>query len=151
MISIENSQNTVPINTDQLKKDVKQIIAYLGYADFGIGILFADDQTMQGYNKRYRNKDIVTDILSFPFYYNVKAGQKIIAPSEEEKYLGDIIIAPEFVKKDLIFWNQTLDERIRVLLIHGICHLLGYDHIKDEDYEIMQKKEKELLKHITSS
>ncbi len=148
MILIENNQTAVSTNTNQLKKDAAQILSYLGYADFDLGIMLADNQTMQAYNKKYRDKDAPTDILSFPFYPNIKAGQLIIAQNEEVKNLGDIIIAPEFVQNDLLRWNQTLKERMHILLIHGICHLLGYDHIKDEDFKIMQEKEKELLEHI---
>ncbi len=144
MISIINNQ-TIPIHTDQLKQDTERIISYLGYPDFDLGIMLADNKTMQEYNKKYRDKDKPTDILSFPFYPNVKVGEKITAHTQEEKNLGDIIIAPKFVQSDLPKWQQSFDERMRTLLIHGICHLLGYDHIKDEDYEVMRKKEEEIL------
>ncbi len=149
MVVIKNDQ-TVPVNEKQLMQDGQKVLDHLGYSDFDLGILLTDNKTMQEYNKKYRDKDKPTDILSFPFYPNLKPGQTIQAPSESEKNIGDIIISPEYVKKDLPRWNQPFDERMQVLLVHGICHLLGYEHIKDKDYEVMQKKENELLSLLKS-
>ena len=146
---ILNNQET-PVNTDQLKKDAERILDHLGYADFDLGIMLADNDTIHEYNKKYRDKDKATDILSFPFHEDLKAGERIVADTDEQKNLGDIIICPAYVKEDLPRWEQSFDERMRTLLVHGICHILGYDHIKDEDYAVMKKKEEELLKLIQS-
>ncbi len=105
---------------------------------------------MHKLNKQYRNHDKPTDILSFPYHPDIKAGEKIIAQTKEEKNLGDLVICPEYVEQDLACWNQSFQERIKVLLVHGICHLLGYDHIKDTDYEIMHQKEMEILAMLSS-
>jgi len=148
MITLLNNQK-IPVNKEQLKKDAQRILAYLDYPDFDLGIMLADNTTIHEYNKKYRNKDKPTDILSFPFHDKLKAGERIIAQTDAEKNLGDIIISPEYVQEDLPRWNQSFDKRMRTLLVHGICHLLGYDHIKDEDYEVMQKKEEELLKQLS--
>ena len=150
MITLIDEQK-MPTNKEQLKKDAQRILEYLEYSDFDLGIMLADNATIHEYNKKHRNKDKPTDILSFPFHDKLKAGKRIEAKTDEQKNLGDIIISPEYVQEDLSSWGQSFDERMRVLLVHGICHLLGYDHIKDEDYEIMQKKEEELLKLLQSS
>jgi probable rRNA maturation factor len=143
MVTIKNDQS-IPVNSAQLQSDAEKILTHLGYADFDLGILLTTNQTMHEYNKKYRDKDKSTDILSFPFYPDLNADEKITAEKPEQKNLGDIIIAPEYVKDDLERWGQSFDERMRTLLIHGICHLLGYDHINDDDYEVMKVKEKEL-------
>lgn len=62
--------------------------------------------------------------------------------------MGDLIIAPEYMLKDLPKWNCSFEEHLQRLLVHGICHLLGYDHIKDKDYKVMHKKETQLLKKL---
>ena len=147
MILIHNKQSII-IDQNELQKDTQEILNHLGYSDFDIGIKLVDEQEMQQYNKKFRNKDKPTDILSFPFYPDLQAGQKIEGQSEDQKNLGDIILCPEFIKKDLERWNQSFEQRMKVLLVHGICHLLGYDHIKDEDYRVMEKKEKEILEKI---
>ncbi len=144
MITLKNKQN-LSINIEQLTHNVEIILKHLGYSDFDLGILLTNNAKIKEYNLKYRNKDKPTDILSFPFHSQLKAGEKINAKNEDQKNLGDIIISLEYVKADLEQWNQTFEKRMQILLAHGICHLLGYDHIKDEDYEIMKVKEQELL------
>ena len=100
------------------------------------------------YNHEYRDKDKATDVLSFPYHSELKAGERIKIKTDEDKNLGDIIIAPSYVLKDLPRWNQTFEQRMQVLLVHGICHLLGYDHIDDADYKVMHKKEVALLRKL---
>ncbi len=148
MITIINNQN-IPLAQNELKNSTQEILNYLGYSDFAISIVLLDEHDMQGYNKKFRNKDKPTDILSFPYHPNLKAGEKINPQSDEDKNLGDILVCPQFIQNDLERWNQTFEQRINVLLVHGICHLLGYDHIQDADYEVMQKKENELLKILS--
>lgn len=146
MITIRNSQRTIPVNTKKLKHDAQKILDHLGYANFDLGIWVTTNATIQKYNRKYRNKDKPTDILSFPFYPQLKAGERIHPKTEDDKNLGDIIISAEFVKKAAKQLKVTFEQHMKVLLVHGICHLLGYDHIKDKDYKVMQKKEKELFK-----
>ncbi len=150
MITLIDNQK-MPVNKEQLKKDAQRILEYLEYSDFDLGIMLADNATIHEYNKKHRYKDKPTDILSFSFHDKLKAGERIQTESDEQKNLGDIIISPEYVQEDLPNWGQSFDERMRVLLVHGICQLLGYDHIKDEDYELMQKKEDKLLNLLQSS
>jgi len=151
MITIRNEQKQIEVNIEQLKHEAQLLLNYLGYSDFDLGILLCSDADMQKYNKEYRDKDKVTDILSFPYYPKLNPGEKITPKTPDDKNLGDIIIAPAYVQEDLVRWNQSFLERMQVLLVHGLCHLLGYDHITDEDYAVMKEKEDHLLKLLTSS
>jgi probable rRNA maturation factor len=148
MITIKNNQRTVKVDTKQLKKIMQQLLDCVGYSDFDIGIMLASDATIRTYNKTYRNKDAVTDILSFPYHTTLKPGDAITVAHEEDKNLGDLIIAPSYVGKDAPNWNQTLPERMKVLLVHGVCHLLGYDHETENEYDVMHKKEIALLNQL---
>ncbi len=148
MILIKNTQRKIKINTAKLKQDAQKILDILGYPDFDLGIWLTTNKTMQKYNRIFRNKDKPTDILSFSYHPELKPGGKIDAKTPEDENLGDLIISLEFVKKDAPRWNMTFVERMPVLLVHGICHLLGYDHVTDEEYQVMRKKEAFLLKHI---
>lgn len=150
MISIKNTQRKIKIDTDKLKKDAQFILDELGYSDFDLGILITTDKKMHEYNKQYRDKDKPTDVLSFPYHPHLQAGQKIKVESEEDKNLGDLILAPEYILNDLPKWETTFEKHLQRLLVHGICHLLGYDHIEDADYKIMHKKETALLKKLQS-
>ena len=145
MILIKNEQDAVKVDTDQLQKDAQTILDALDYSDFDLGILLTTNREIHSLNKEYRKKDKPTDILSFPYHPELVAGEHIVPTDDEDKNLGDIIISPEFVKEDLPRWEKTFEQRMRILLVHGICHLLGYDHIQDEDYRKMHKKEVSLL------
>ena len=145
MIYIENAQQVIPIHIKEIERIAQTILQALNYADYDLGILITTDEEMQRYNKKYRGFDKPTDILSFPYHPNLMPGERIQPQTQEDKNLGDIILAPNYIMQDLARWKQTFDERIKVLLVHGICHLLGYDHIEDVDYEIMKQKEEELL------
>lgn len=135
----------MPVDIDTLKKDAKKIITFLGYGTFDLGILLTDKKHMHELNKQYRGHDKPTDILSFPYHPQLYVGQKIIVQSKEDKNLGDLVLCPVYIQEDLARWDQSFEQRLKVLLVHGICHLLGYDHIKDEDYVIMHQKEAEIL------
>lgn len=145
MITISHSDTEVSYNEQQLRSDAQLILDDLGYSDFDLGILLTDNKTMREYNKAYRHKDKPTDILSFAFHPEIKPGETIVAADPEDRNLGDIIISLEYVRDDAPNWDQTFEQRMRVLLVHGICHLRGYDHIEDEDYIAMYKEEDRLL------
>jgi len=148
MILIKNTQRKIKFSQEKLNQDAQQVLRILGYEDYDLGIWITTNSTIHKYNKEYRKKDKPTDILSFSFHSTLKAGQKIIPLTADDKNLGDLIISAEYVKKVADELHQTMDERLRILLVHGICHLLGYDHEIDEDYKIMHKKELMLLKKI---
>jgi probable rRNA maturation factor len=151
MIMIRNTQRAIKVDTKQLKKDTERILNALDYSGYDIGISLVTNKAMHAYNHEYRHQDKPTDILSFSYHTQLKAGERIQPVMEEDKNLGDIIIAPQYVMDDLPRWQQSFEERMRVLLVHGICHLLGYDHIEDEDYKIMHAQETFLLTMLTES
>lgn len=148
MILIKNSQRKIELNRQELEKKIQKILDHLGYANFDIGIWFTTNATIKKYNKQYRNKDKATDTLSFPYHYNLVAGKRIKAVSVDDKNLGDIIISPDYVQKDAKTANIPFEEQLDRVIIHSICHLLGYDHETDSDYKEMQKREDELYKKL---
>lgn len=148
MITIRNTQRTIKIDVNQLKKDAQIILDALDYSDFDLGIWLTSNKMIRSYNKEYRDKDKPTDVLSFPFHTELKPGKRIKVKNDDDKNLGDLILAPEYIVKDLPKWETTFEKHLQRLLVHGICHLLGYDHIKDSDYKIMHKKEMELLSKL---
>lgn len=147
MITIKNKQRKINLNSAQLKSDAQKLLNILGYTNFDLGILITTNATIRKYNKSYRHKDKPTDILSFA-YHQIMPGEKIIANTEEDKNLGDLIISAEYVTKQIQGTDVTFDERIRILLVHGICHLLGYDHETDTQYKQMHRVEMKLLKTL---
>jgi probable rRNA maturation factor len=120
----------------------------LHYEDYDLGIWLTTNKTIRYYNKTYRHKDKATDILSFSYHPSLQAGERIKPKNEEDKNLGDLIISVEYVARVAREMKVDLYKRMQLLLVHGICHLLGYDHERDEDYKIMHRKELALLKHL---
>lgn len=147
MINIKNTQRKFKINTEKFKKDAEKIIEYLGYKDFDLGVWFTSNKTIRWYNKTYRNKDVPTDVLSFP-YHQIKSGQKIKIKTEDDKALGDLIISPNRIQKDAEILKISFQKRLDHILVHGICHLLGYDHYTTTEDKKMRKLEDTLLNLI---
>ena len=145
MITIKNSQRTYPIDTDRVRQETEQMLDYLRYQDFDLGIWFTTNRTIKKYNAQYREKNKATDILSFPFYPELTPGQKIIAHTPDEKNLGDLILSPEYIAKTSHKWDRDFETHLTALLAHGIAHLLGHDHIEDHDFATMQKLENKLI------
>jgi rRNA maturation RNase YbeY len=148
MILIKNTQKKVPVNVERLQKDAQRLLHFLGYADYDLGIWITTNQTIRKYNAAYRDKNKPTDILSFPFHTDLQAGDRINPESDDEKNLGDIIISAEYVNARLGEYGTMLNERMQVLLVHGVCHLLGYDHITEDDFIEMERMENLLLRQL---
>ncbi len=145
MIFIKNTQRKIKINSNEIKANVLKMLSVLNLEDFEITIWFTTDASIQKYNKQYRKIDKTTDILSFPFH-DLIPGQR--PPEDDEKMLGDIIISLETAQRNTLKQNQPLKNHLNMLLAHGITHLLGYNHITDQQFLTMNKIEKKLLKSI---
>lgn len=148
MITIKNRQRKIKIDIDRLHAQAQKILDLLNYADFDLGILLTTNASIRIYNREFRHKDTPTDILSFALYPKIKAGEPIKVKSEDEKNLGDLVISVEYVQRAAAKLEMAFEERMTELLVHGVCHLLGYDHIRDQDYRKMRKKELFLLKEL---
>ncbi len=148
MITIKQTQRKIPFCTTPFLKKAQKILQYLHYSDFDLGILLTTNPTIKKYNKQYRQKDKPTDVLSFPYHTNLQAGQNIQVATEEDKNLGDIIISVPYVFENKHDLEGTFEQRMDRMLVHGICHLLGYDHIEDHDHKKMSTLENQLLQII---
>jgi probable rRNA maturation factor len=106
-----------------------------------VSLVIINDAEIKSINKKYRDKDKVTDVLSFEFLNK----NEFVLP-ENKSYLGEIFISyPEAIRKSKEF-NISIKEELALLFIHGLLHLLGYDHVRGEDEKVMKKIEKKFLK-----
>ncbi len=96
--------------------------------DQEISLIFCNEQMIEQLNGDYRDKDSVTDVLSFPF--------------NDEDFLGEIYICIERMREQAEEYNFSVEEECSRLLTHGIFHLLGYDHLEDDEREEMEAKER---------
>ena len=107
-------------------------------------LLLAGNLEIKKLNKKFRNKNKSTDILSFPFYKKIELKKKL--KKDKEIYLGDIII-----NLNKINYNRdkkNFKSEFNKLWVHGLVHLFGYDHKNDKDFEDMSKVEQKFLSYI---
>ena len=105
-------------------------------------ILFTDDDTMAGINAEWRGKANPTNVLSFP------APEDLPVPAGEEKPLGDIVLASGVVASEAAEQGKTLPDHTAHLIVHGVLHLVGFDHEDDAEAEKMERLEIETLKGL---
>ena len=105
-------------------------------------LLLSNNKKIKILNKKFRNKNKSTDILSFP-------SSKILKISKQT-YLGDIIISFNFMNKPKSQTDKQFKEKIIKTFIHGFLHLLGFDHVKNKDYIKMLKEEEKIYKSVIS-
>lgn len=148
MIVLLNRQRKISVDTNAIKKTILSILKIVNYADFDVGILLTNNAAIRKLNSQYRSKDKPTDILSFSFYPDHNPKKRIKPPPGEEKNLGDLVLSLEYIKKDAEQRKQPFETRLKILLVHGICHLLGYDHETDADWRSMRAKEAYILKKL---
>ena len=111
-----------------------------------IGLMFVDNEQIQEMNRTYRDKDSATDVLSFPMY---EADEAI--DDEDEILLGDIVISLERAAEQAEEYGHSLEREVMYLLVHGLLHLAGYDHMEDDEKKEMRQREEELLTVIGAS
>lgn len=103
-------------------------------------VVITDEKTVQELNRTYRGVDAPTDVLSFPF------GEEEVLPEEEAPpYLGDVIIALPVAEAQARRYGHPLQEELRLLVVHGVLHLLGYDHATEEEEARMWQRQERIL------
>ena len=103
-------------------------------------LLLSNNKKIRLLNKKFRNKNKHTDILSFPF-----SGKTM---HNKENYLGDIVISFDYMNKPKNLNTKNFKEKTIKIFIHGFLHLLGYDHIKNKDYKKMLIEEQKIFKSV---
>ncbi len=131
-----NLSNNTPYSIDRI--EIAKLFALLGQLERRlqgkeIDIYFVDDEEMRKLNKRYLGRDSATDILTFPNSFSEAPG------------LGELVIDLETIKKKGLKEEQL---ELTKLFIHGLLHLLGYDHINTKERKKMTTQEKELLAKV---
>jgi probable rRNA maturation factor len=104
-----------------------------------VSILLTNNENIQVVNRDYRGKDSPTDVISFAYHET----EFEVGPYDT---LGDIIISLERVEDQAADYGHNFKREFYYVLTHGLLHLLGYDHIEDEDKKFMREKEEEILK-----
>ena len=107
-----------------------------------VSLVFCDDAYIQGLNKDYRGKDQPTDVLSFALN---EGAEPVIVDGPAQVLLGDIVISLETAARQAEEYNHSLEREVAYLTVHGMLHLLGYDHMTEEDKAEMRMEEEYVL------
>ena len=153
IIMMENDQDKVVLDEHLAQKlqDGLNVVARLHNlsAQTEVDITIVDDEEIHTLNRDYRNVDRPTDVLSFALDEGEEEPEIIDGP--ELHLLGDIIISAETAQRQGEEFGHGLEREIVYLAVHGLLHLLGYDHMVEEDKVIMRAKEEEALREIQLS
>ena len=151
MIYFDDSQNKIKV-TYALELLLRRAIeATLGYERVNggceVSLTFTDDEGIRELNRRYRNIDRATDVLSFP---QIDFGTDGVDLSDtSDKILGDIVISLERARAQAAEIGHSLEHEAAFLCVHSTLHLLGYDHVtSEEDEKIMFGKQKEIIESL---
>jgi probable rRNA maturation factor len=138
---------------DYAEKVALETLKYMKQPDgLEVSIKFVSENEIRELNNNMRNIDRVTDVLSFPAT-NLKAGEILDLNSseylffeidDEAFHFGDMAICTKQLRRQAKTFNNSDMAELKKLVIHSMLHLMGYDHIKDDDYVVMNKKEVEL-------
>ena len=112
-------------------------------------ITFTTPEEIRKINKKYRKIDRATDVLSFPMFEKAELDEKIKNKDFlYEDVLGDVIISIDKVKEQAEEYGHSFERELSYMLVHGFYHLMGYDHIEEEDKKIMRPKEEKILNEL---
>ena len=133
------------LDEDEVRSIAAHVLAAEGVErNVEISLSYVDEDEMHELNRQWRGIDRTTDVLSFEC--DSAFDEEI--PADEILELGDIILAPEVIARQAPgFGNNPADE-CRLMLVHGLLHLLGYDHIEDDEAEEMEAREDALLREL---
>lgn len=139
-VSLRNKQKKETIDTGRLRRSLKRLLKELQRENDEVNVIFVDDEQIQSINREYLDRDRPTNVISF-------AMTEGVGGALHPEILGDIVISAETAARDAATGDLTLMEEMEFLLIHGLLHLIGYNHEKcsQKEVERMQKKERELF------
>ena len=112
---------------------------------YEVSLVFTDSKTVQQLNRDYRGVDESTDVLAFYMLPQKEADSSFVLPPDDVTRLGEVIISYPQAVEQAKEQGHSVDKELALLIIHGILHLLGYDHEQSDEESKMRAREKELL------
>lgn len=162
MIYVDNRQNVLDVNDEFIEK-LKNVIEFALKEEMvnikcEVSLVFVDNNEIKEINSDTRGIDRETDVLSFPMldYEDKKVFKDMyldykFAPSDfdgEELVLGDIVLSLEKALEQSREYNHSYEREASYLVVHSVLHLLGYDHMEEEDKKAMRSREEEILNKL---
>jgi probable rRNA maturation factor len=140
-VLIKNSQKLLKIDVNNIKKATEALLSFLGFQNRDLSILFVDNKKIMILNKKFFGRNNPTNVISFSYMNGL--------PIE---VLGDIIISVERAEEEARTSEMHFYERLFALLVHGLTHIMGYDHEKGRsESRRMRYREKRLMNFVTAN
>ena len=159
MLYTDNRQNQIEV-TEEFIRELEEVCIYALEKEevkqkCQISLLFVNNEEIREINKETRNIDKATDVLSFPmldspkgkFFKDVYKDKKfdVMYMDGDELVLGDMVLSLERAMEQSIEYNHSFKREVCYLVVHSILHLLGYDHMEEDEKKIMRTREEEIL------
>lgn len=139
-VEIVRRPRTKKYSTRKLRKIADAVLALVNEQKAELSLALIGDDEMRKLNAEYRHKDYPTDVLSFPIESNVTLPARL---------LGDVVISVDKAASQAKEHGRTLDQEMATLLVHGIVHLLGYDHERSQkDARVMKRLENKIYRRL---
>jgi probable rRNA maturation factor len=134
---------TASISEDWLRAAAELTLEAEGHHTGELTLVIADDETVRGLNRTYLGVDAPTDVLSF-------GGESpdFVSPPTGDVYLGDVLIAYPQAEKQASAASHPIRAELTLLVVHGVLHLLGYDHVRPEDKAVMWKRQGDIMSEL---
>ena len=138
-----------PLSTDILVELAELVLTEEGFDDeTEVSLFFVSDGIIAEYNERFMGKAGPTDVLAFPIEHLTPGEVPVRRRNDPPVTLGDVIIAPAYVRTNAPSHGSEFDDEVSLMVVHGILHLLGYDHGDDAEAEVMESRETVLLAKV---
>jgi len=131
------------VDEDRLRHLIAQALELEGRSGGELTILITGDEQIQELNRRYRGVDAPTDVLSFGVVGDEEA---FVTPPEASAYLGDIVVSYPRALEQAHEYGHSVEEEMDLLAVHGLLHLLGYDHETEAGRRAMWARQEHVLK-----
>lgn len=135
-----------PLDAEPLRRLAELVLHEEGFPEHTeVTLLFVGDDQIATYNHRFMNREGATDVLAFPIQHLEPGVVPERRPGGPPLNIGDVVIAPAYVRTRAGVTGQVFAEELSLLVVHGLLHLLGYDHQDDRQADEMERREQQLL------
>lgn len=144
-VAVSNRQHTLKLNVPRLKRRARRVLRDMGLAETELSMVFVDDEEMRCLNAAYRSLDRPTDVLAFAM---TEGAFGHLNP----QLLGDVVISTQTAQRQAERAGRSGDDELDALLVHGILHLIGYDHERSAaDARAMRNQERRLRRLLQTT
>lgn len=139
-------EQTVPVDVDALHSLARRVLDEERFpVETEVTVILVSEDVIAGYNERFLERPGPTDVLAFPLEDLEPGVPPVAEPTGPPPALGDVLVAPSYVARQAAEYGVRLDDEMALMLVHGMLHLMGYDHVEDADAERMERRETEIL------